>query len=206
MNEAEKKEAEAAHKEEKKRLKAYNDGLKKTRETELPTLYEPLVLNCELLFALASEVGISEKEQAEIDEVLRTGSNGIFLVDPINDHFSFAQYDREHNIELKKDEIVIPVSLMSSVATITVEVEENGETITFDDCVVSKVERKGETIAEFYAHVTSKLMSDYTWTADSRVTVTVTNETIAEPISFRFKVSEYSDRWVISDKVVFEAE
>jgi len=206
MNEEEKKQAEAAYKEEKKRLKAYNNGLKKTRETELPTLYEPLVLNCELLFALASEVGISEKEQTEIDEILQTNDNGIFIVDPINDHFSFAQREREHSIELKKDEIVIPVSLMSSLATITVEVEENGETVTFDDCIVSKVERKGETVAEFYAHITSKLMSDYPWTADSRVTVTVANDSIAEPISFHFVVSEYSDRWVISDKVVFEAE
>ena len=148
----------------------------------------------------------SEKEQAEIEEILQTSSNGIFIVQPINDHFSFNNIEREYSIELKKDEIIIPVSIMSSQSTVTSEVEDNGENTCFDDCVVSKVERKGATIDEFYAHISSKLMSSYSWTADSLVTVTVSNGTIASPVSFRFKVSEYSNRWVIADKVVFEAE
>ena len=56
MTEKEKEEAEKEYKAEQKRLKAYNKALKDTRETELPPLYEPLVLNCDLLFALADEM------------------------------------------------------------------------------------------------------------------------------------------------------
>lgn len=206
MNAEEKKSAESAYNKEKERLQAYNNGLKKARETELPTLYEPLVLNCELLFALADEIGLESKEQDEIDKILQTSSREIFLTESINNHFSFASHERDHSIQLTKNEVVIPVCLLSAQSEVLVEIEQNDEVMACDDCVVSKVERKGTGIDEFYAHITSKLMNDYSWSADSRVTVTISNGSIAAPIRFRFKVSEYADRWILDDKVVFEAE
>ena len=48
-----KSQPDHAKKQEQKRIDEYNKALKKTRETELPPLYEPLALNCELMFALA---------------------------------------------------------------------------------------------------------------------------------------------------------
>ena len=87
MNEEEQKAAKQEYKAEQKRLKEYNSSLKKARETELPALYEPFVLNCDLLFALAGEMGISEAEQAEIEAILQTDTNGVFLVKPINDSY-----------------------------------------------------------------------------------------------------------------------
>ena len=45
--------------------------MKKNRETELPALYEPLVLNCDLLFALADEMQISDMEKTEIEAILQ---------------------------------------------------------------------------------------------------------------------------------------
>lgn len=75
MTEAEKKEAQQEYKEEQKSVKAYNKALKETRKTELPVLYEPLILNCELLFALADEMKISYSEKAEIEDILQTESN-----------------------------------------------------------------------------------------------------------------------------------
>ena len=93
MTEEEKKEVEQEYKDEQKRLKAYNKSLKETRKTELPSLYEPLVLNCELLFALADEINISNQEKSEIEAILQTGSNGVFMVDPINAHYSFSTND-----------------------------------------------------------------------------------------------------------------
>lgn len=83
---------------------------------------------------------------------------------------------------------------------------ENVWTVTFDDCVVSNVERKEDTIDSFYAHVSSKQMKDYGWTADSKVTVKIINGDEDNPIIFRFKVVEYKDNWLIADKVVFEEE
>ena len=80
------------------------------------------------------------------------------------------------------------------------------DAITFDDCVVTKVERKQDSIESYFAHISSKHMEKYSWTADSRVTIEITNDAAYDPICFSFKVSEYSGNWLFPDKVVFEQE
>lgn len=206
LTEEEKKEVEQEYKNEKKRLKVYNKALKKNRETELPALYEPLVLNCDLLFALADEMQISDMEKAEIEAILQTDKNGVFLVKPINDRYSFSILEDNYSIDYSKDKIVIPVDLLTAEAEIVVTATDDGKTVTFDDCTVTKVKRKGDTIDSFYANVSSEKMEDYGWTEDSKVTVRIINGDESNPIIFRYKVIEYKDKWLIPDKVVFEAE
>jgi len=207
MSEEEEKTAKQEYKEELKRLKEYNKSLKKARETELPALYEPFVLNCDLLFALAEEMGITEAEKAEIEAILQTEINGVFLVKPINDRYSFSQSANTYAIDFSKDRLLIPVHLMSTEAQVIVTVSENGETQTFDDFTVTKVDRKDGEFDTFVAHMSSKLMSDHTWMADSKVTVSIVSSNGTDPLVFNYKVSEYKENfWVIPDKVVFEAE
>ena len=50
-------------KDKAKQIKDYNKNLKVARKTELPPVSEPLLLNCDLLFALADQLDISENEQ-----------------------------------------------------------------------------------------------------------------------------------------------
>lgn len=206
MTEEEKKEVEQEYKDEQKRLKAYNKSLKETRKTELPSLYEPLVLNCELLFALADEINISNQEKSEIEAILQTGSNGVFMVDPINAHYSFSTNDFNRSIELQKDKVIIPVNLLSADAKVVVTVTDNGQTVTFDDCVVTEVKREGDTVDSFFAHVSSKQMKAYKWTADSRATVKITYGEDIDGLQFQFKIAEFRDNWILADKVVFEEE
>lgn len=206
MTEKEKEEAEKEYKAEQKRLKAYNKALKDARETELPPLYEPLVLNCDLLFALADEMGISAKEKAEIEDILQTDKNGVFLSKPVNDRYSFATTKADYSIEFTKDKIVIPAELLAAGAEIIVSVSDGGKTTTFDDCVISKVERKGIAIDTFEATITSKLLKDYGWTENSKVTVKIINADDDNPLVFKFKVVEFKDNWLIADKVVFAEE
>lgn len=206
MTEKEKEEAEKEYKAEQKRLKAYNKALKDARETELPPLYEPLVLNCDLLFALAGEMGISSKEKAEIKDILQTDKNGVFLSKPVNDRYSFATTKADYSIEFTKDKIVIPAELLAAGAEIIVSVSDGGKTTTFDDCVISKVERKGIAIDTFEATITSKLLKDYGWTENSKVAVKIINADGDTLLVFKFKVVEFKDNWLISDKVVFAEE
>ena len=204
LTEQEKKEQEKEFKAEQKRLKAYNKALNETRKTELLTLYEPLILNCELLFALADEMDISNEEKAEIEAILKTGSNGIFLCKPINDAYSFSNRDNRYTIEFTGDTLIIPANLLTSGATVVIAVSENGESFTFDDCVITKVERKGDTIDTFYVHYSSKQMKKYDWTADSKVTVTITyGDAYDKTVDFIFAVSLFEEHWY-GDKVVFE--
>ena len=69
------------------------------------------------------------------------------------------------------------------------------------------VDRKTDTFDGFMAHLSSKLLGEHTWMADSKVTVTIVSSNGTEPLVFHYKVSEYKENfWVIPDKVVFEAE
>ena len=206
MTEKEKEDAEKEYKAEQKRLKAYNESLKDARETELPPLYEPLVLNCDLLFALADEIGISYKEKTEIEDILETDKNGVFLSKPVNDRYSFTTTKTDYSVEFTKDKVIVPADLLTAGAEIIVSVSESGKTTTFDDCIISKVERKGTAIDTFEATITSKLMKDYSWTENSKVTVKIINADSNDPLLFKFKVVEFKDNWLIADKVVFAEE
>ena len=114
--------------------------------------------------------------------------------------------NRYYTITFGKTSIVIPVVLLSADAKVTVTVVDNGEPVTFDDCVVTKVERKQDSIESYFAHISSEKMEKYSWTADSKVTLEITNDTAYDPICFSFKVAEYSGNWIFPDKVVFEQE
>ena len=206
MTDKEIEEAKKEYKDEQKRLKAYNKALKEARKTELPPLYEPLVLNCELLFALADEMGISDKEKSEIEDILRTDTNGVFLSNPINDRYSFENEKENYSIEFTKSEITVPASLLVDGAKVIVCVSEGEKITTFDDCIISKVVREGKTVDTFMVTISSKSLKSYNWTKNSKVTVKVINIDEEDLLVFKFKVSEYKDYWLFADKVVFAEE
>ncbi len=204
LTEQEKKEKEQEYKLEQKRVKAYNKELNETRKTELPALYEPLVLNCELLFALADEMNISDAEKAEIEAILKTGTNGTFLCKPINDVYSFSQRGNRYTVEFTGDTLIIPADLLTANSSITVTVTEGSNSVTFDDCVITKVERKESTLDTFFAHISSKQMKKYDWTANSKVTITITyGDAYDKTVDLIFTVSQFEEHWY-GDKVVFE--
>ena len=206
LSEDEKKEREKQYKEELKQLKVYNKSLNEKRETELPALYDPLILNCELLFALADEMNISASDKADIEAILQTRSGGVFLSQVINHRYSFNANIENYSIDFDKNEIVVPVILMTDTANVKMKVIDNNKTIVFDDCIVSEVERKGKNIDTFYAHITSKQMKDYTWTENSKVMIEISNGDNYETLVFHYKVIEFKDNFLIPDKVVFEEE
>lgn len=206
MTEKEENDAKREYKDEKKRVKDYNKALEEKRKTELPSLYEPLVVNCELLFALADKMKIGGEEKNEIDAILETNTNGIFLVQPVNQAYSFSDCDVINGIEVEKNEIVIPVSLLTAGSSITATVHDDSGTITIDDCVVTKVKREGSTINTFKAYVSSKKMKKYDWTADSEITITITyGDAYDKTVSFNFVVSKFEKHWY-GDAVEFEAK
>ena len=207
MSKEEKKKAQKEYKDEKKRVEAYNDSLKEERKTELPPLYEPLVVNCELLFGLAEELQISDETKADIEAILGTEENGIFLTKPLNDTYSFSKKGTEYkSAELTKKELIIPANLLTSGSTYTISVSANGQKEIFDDCKVTKVERKDDNIDSFDAHVTSKKLKKHEWTTDSKVTVDIVyGDAYDKTISFNFVIDEKKDHWY-GDKVVFKEE
>lgn len=207
MTDDEKKQAEKDYKAEKKRVKEYNNELQKARKTELPSLYEPLVLNCELLFALADELNISQDERDDINNILSTSSNGTFIVKPINDFYSFSTKKPKYNIDFNENEIVIPANLLTAGSEITVTVTDDGSETVFDDCVVKKVEREeAGKLDAFIATITSKKQKKYQWTNSSEVKVEVKyTDAYDKTTDYYFTVGTFEHHWY-GDKVEFVQE
>lgn len=206
MTNQEKKDKKKEYKDEQKRVKQYNKTLKENRKTELPSLYEPLVLNCELLFELADQMNINSSEKTEIESILETDNNGIFIIEPINDAYSFTSIENRYSMEFYKDEMIIPANLMTEKSKVTVTINEKDDIKIFDDCIVTKVEREGDTIDTFMAHLSSKQLKKYDWTADSRITILITyGDAYNKTVSFKFAVSTFEEHWY-GDKVVFSEQ
>lgn len=205
MTDTEKKVAKQEYKGELKRVKDYNKGLRESRKTELPSLYEPLILNCDLLFALADKIDIGVEDRAELDAILETETCGVFLVKPINDAYSFGENSTKNTIELTKNQLIIPADLLTAEASISVTVTDNGDKTVIDDCVVSKVERQGTTADTFKAYISSKKLEKYKWTTSSIITVTISYaDANQKTATFKFDVSSFEEHWY-GNKVEFNA-
>lgn len=133
-------------KQEKKEAKEYNNILKENRKVELPPIYEPLLINCQLLFAIADELNISSAEKAKIDRILHPNGEKLFLSDSIDSLFwmnKSASYD--YTMSLEKDffstNLYISANLLSSGSTI--KVVHNGT--TYSDWKIDEVDRKEQT-------------------------------------------------------------
>ena len=202
-NEA-KKMSDKDRKAEEKRLDAYNDSLEDIRKTELPPLYEPLVLNCDLLFALADKLEISNKEKTEISKFLQTEKNGIFLSDVINNKYRFDIAEEEYDVALSKGNIIIPAKLLVQGATVTVTVVDGKDTTVFDDFEIKKVKRAGDKVETFEAQYDSKKMRSYKWSSNSKIKIEISCGESFDPLVLQYKVKNHKGNWIFPDTVTFE--
>ncbi len=204
-SEAEKRELKKDYRAEKKRVRAYNKKLEKIRETELPPLYEPLILNCDLLFALAEQIEIGDAERLKIQKMLRTESGEVFLSKPVNVRYSFNADVVDASIEFRKDEVVIPANLLVQGTKVTVSVENESETETFEDYALMKVKRDDSNIESFFAYYSSELIKSVEWSVGTKVTVRLYLGEGYAPVIFEFEVTQYKNNIVFPDEIMFEA-
>ena len=201
-----KNKKEKEYKAEKNKVNEYNNQLKECRKTELPELYEPLVLNCELLFALAQKKDISQSEKKEIELLLKTDNRGTFIVEPINVAYSFHNKNSKYSVNISKDGIIIPASLLTKKSKIEIAVTEGKSKQIFDDFKITKVERNGNNVSDFSVIIESDKWDDYKWTADSKITITIKYcDAYNKICSLNYKVSMVEEHWY-GNKVVFEQE
>lgn len=183
----------------------FMDYLNGLREVELPPVYEPLTINCDLMFALARELDISQEKQKEIEGILRGNGDPLFLSEALESKYSFAEGELLFTAQFKKNTFIIPVSCVSENSIIRVSATTDGTTVVYDDWVVKKVERPSKDFASFIVTYTSEMIKDQVWNADSTVSVEIVVDA-AHPdntIVIPFEVSNYVDMWLISDNVEF---
>ena len=206
LTEKEKKEKKEQYSQEKKQAKNYNKALKESRKKELPSVYEPLAVNCELLFALANKINISSSEKADIEAIMQTASNGTFIIKPINDIYSFSNKNSKYSASVTKDEIIIPANLLSAEAKVSLVVNDGSASKTYTDCEIKKVERKGTGIENFSAYISSDQYNKTKWNKNSKVKIVIKySDVYDKEYVLYYKVGEFESHWY-GDKVVFVQE
>lgn len=144
-------------KDQETQIKNYNKLLKETRKKELIPVYEPLLVNCDLLFALAEKLDISATEKKHIDNLLHPNNTNLFLNDTLDNSYRFdnlLSVDEAliENITFNGKELKLAASLITDHALITVTVTNaEGEATTFTDWKVEKVDRKTEGVLSTFA-------------------------------------------------------
>ena len=186
---------DGATKQEKKDVKQYNKLLKENRKTELPPVYEPLLLNCDLLFALAGQLGISDAEKTKIEGILHPDGTPLFLVEPLDEMYSFQSSGTatSPNIVFDGTTLVIPVQYLSAGYDIKVTVYDDDSTV-FSDWKLKKIDRKsGAAIETFTATFTSDSIKKYSYTPTSIVKVEIIPlvNSDCQTITVDFQVTSY---------------
>lgn len=200
------KEEKSSIKDQKKKIEEYNKMLKEKRKVELPPVYEPLVLNCELLFALADTMDISTSDRNIIEGILHQGNGRLFLSDILNNRYRFSPEELDIEAQFDKDTLIVPVICLSETSYIIVTVTDNGSSSVYDDWQVKKVARESTDVDSFIATLTSKDCEKQGWSANSEVEVAIFDEkgSDKDPYILRFKVSEYKKVSVLPATVKFE--
>lgn len=193
-----------ATKEEKTQISNYNKMLKENRKTELMPVSEPLLLNCELLYALSDKLDISESKQLEIDGILHPKGEALFLMKPLDQRYWFAastdESEKQYDIVFNGTSMIIPVEYINMDSTITVTITEDAspDSIVLSDWLLEKVERVNESDPSSYqALYTSKSAHAYFWKPDSTVSIEIVPKNGIDMDSYRFvySTSGTKDNW-----------
>ena len=195
---------------EKKEISQYNKLQKEERKTALPPIYEPLLLNCELLFALTQEINIPEAEAIRIDGILHENGEALFLTTPIDQMYWFASSRKTDasviTTTFNGSEFTLPVQYVTDNAYIKVTVTQGDEITVFDDWKVTKVERKEkDNLSSFMAFYSSTTAQKFKYSPDAMIVIEVVphNSSEAEPLCFRYSTVA-AKTWIVFDTVNFQ--
>lgn len=199
-----------ATKDEKKDIKNYNKMLKEQRKKELPPVYQPLYLNCEVLLFLADKLNISSSERQRIDKMLRNnGDDSIFLTKPLDDKCWFSKkiFSNSSELEVNFDQskLTIPASYTSESTIITSEIiSANGNKQIIKDWIIDKVDRKNDDFKSFTTIFSSKSSKEYKYKEGDIINIIITPyaESNLDNLTFSFK-AEQKKSFIFSD-IIFK--
>lgn len=203
----EEKIPEDSTKQEKQDIKQYNKMIKEQRKKELPPVYEPLILNCDLLFALAGQIDIKQSEKKKIENILREDGEPLFLTKSLDDLYSFSDIvSEQYDISFDGKNVMIPAKCLSDSSILKVTVFD-GDGTPFEDVELVEVDRaKQKNIDNFVATYSSKELSKYKYTGDSVIQIDLVpvEGSNCQNISASFKVAEMKKFAFLIDNPVFE--
>lgn len=200
-----------ASKEEKTEIDQYNKYLREEIKTAMPPIYEPLLLNCDLLFMLADELNIAENEKAKVDGILHENGKSIFLIPSVDAKYWFTKTaevtdTKEIEVTYTVKELSIPVACVSAGALIKVTVlnSEAEAPALYEDWTLQRVERKSKgNIASFIAIYQSPSAQKHEYNQGAAVEVEVLPKDgiLTETFKFQFTATQNKKEWWEAVKV-----
>lgn len=200
-----------ATKAEKADIDNYNKQIKQERETALAPIYEPLLLNCDLLFSLANQLNISEDNKQKIETMLHENDANIFLIDSLDSHYRFTptnKKDQQRNITaaFNGTELSFPAKFVTSDAVIRVTVAGSDKETIFTDWEILKVDRKENNLLDsFIVTYKSANAKDHKYKVNENVNINILPKKghPAEALEFKF-VTDNQKKLFVFDNIVFK--
>ena len=195
-------EPKGATKEKKDEVKKVNNMLKETRKTELTPASEALLLNCDLLFAVADLLKIDDAEKARVDAILHPQGARLFLNENVDNKYWFmipnSMEADDIDITFGGTALVLPVTMVNTEAAIEVTVKERDaeESVIISDWHLEKVERKEEgKIDTFGAFYLSEEAKKHVWGAESNIVIVVKTGTDDTSYEFEYTTASVKTEW-----------
>lgn len=191
-------------KDQETQIKDYNKLIKEKRKTELPPVSEALLVNCELLFAIADQLGVSTADQRKIDNVLHENGSQLFLFDALDNKYRFSGKTALNAslidaISFNGKELIVPAEFVSDSYSITVAITgTDGVETIIDDWQVSSVERKTEgVIGEFAAKFKSGTADKFSYTDSMEIAITIRPHANYETsvIELNYRTTNAKNEW-----------
>lgn len=181
-----------ATKREKKEVKEYNKALKNERKIALPPVNESLYLNCDLLFALADKIDISQPEKDKIDSILHDNNKRMFLTKALDNRFWFDHKNdmvkaKNIAVEFNGKKLVVPAICVTDRSSIVVSVKRGEKKHVIKDWKVKEVVRpKDSKVSDFEVTYESEKGSKYKYQDGDAITITIVpvSETPKENLVF----------------------
>ena len=201
-------EKDGMTKEQKEEVKQYNKMLNEVRKSELPPVYQPLLVNCDLLFALADELKVSDSERSKIDGMLHQGGERIFLTKALDDKYRFGDKsgdwsDGVVSIEDGGKKIALPAELVNQLTVVEVKTSSADGNIPGE---WSAIEVKRENKDEFgtFKAIYENRDAGGSYVDGDTVTVTLTDADASMTRTYEFRVTVEPRPLFIPDAISFE--
>lgn len=106
-------------------IKKENKNAINETNIQLPPVSQALLINCQLLFALSEELGISDSDKQSIMNIIHPNGEKLFLNETIDNLFWFEQESSpndESKVLMSEDTITIPAKFLSENSSLKVTV------------------------------------------------------------------------------------
>ena len=166
-------------------------------------------MNCDLLFALADELDVSDEDRAEIDGILHPNGKAVFLCKTLDDQYRFEPVEDggKSKVDIKFDgtKLTLPGNLLSAATTVEAKIKSAKDPLPGEWKTI-KVDRGASSDTAGFAVTLQDKEAKGSYKDGDVVVFTMTDGDGDTAVSstLKFKVSIKENWGFIPDEVSFE--